>query len=58
MVATVPPYMTLRHCPINAHVGGDCAHCRYRDGYEYVMESGKTLRLTRQKVVTCTFSLE
>lgn len=52
------PYMTLRHCPMKCLVGGDCAHCRYAEGYVYVMDGGKRLRLTRKKVATCTFYLE
>ncbi len=51
------PYMTLRHCPIKTHVGGDCANCKYKDGYEYVMENGKTLKLKRKKISDCTFYL-
>ena len=57
VVANGVPYMTLRHCPMQAHVGGDCAHCAYADGYVYTLESGKELHLTRKKVVTCTFYL-
>lgn len=51
------PYMTLKHCPIKSHVGGNCKHCKYIDGYEYVMESGKTLKLKRKKLSDCTFYL-
>lgn len=51
------PYMTLRHCPIKEHVGGNCNSCRYEDGYEYVMEGGRKLKLKRKKLSTCTFYL-
>ena len=51
-------YMTLRHCPIKSHVGGGCADCKYKNGYQYVMENGKTLKLKRKKLTDCTFYLE
>ncbi len=51
------PYMTLRHCPMKQHLKVDCAHCPYKDGYEYVMQSGKRLKLKRVKMSTCTFYL-
>ena len=51
-------YMTLRHCPIKSHVGGSCADCKYKNGYQYVMESGKVLSLKRKKLTDCTFYLE
>ncbi len=51
-------YMTLRHCPIKAHVGGNCDNCKYKNGYEYVMDNGKVLKLKRKKLVSCTFYLE
>lgn len=52
-----PPFMTLRHCPIKEHVGGTCKDCRYKEGYEYLTEDGRTLKLTRKKLSTCTFYL-
>ena len=51
------PYMTLRHCPIKSHVGDDCKNCKYQNGYEYVMDNGKVLKLNRKKLSTCTFYL-
>ncbi|MBO5713869.1 MAG: hypothetical protein J6R83_00390, partial [Clostridia bacterium] len=51
------PYMTLRHCPIKSHIGGDCNNCKYQDDYEYVMDNGKVLKLKRKKLSTCTFYL-
>ena len=51
------PYMTLRHCPIKAHIGGDCLNCKYQNGYIYKMQSGKELKLKRKKLSTCTFYL-
>lgn len=51
------PYMTLRHCPIKEHVGGSCDKCLYKDGYEYVMDDGKRLKLKRKKLRSCTFYL-
>lgn len=50
-------YMTLRHCPIKSHVGGDCKNCKYSSDYSYVMENGKVLKLKRKKLSTCTFYL-
>lgn len=51
------PVMTLRHCPIKNHVGGDCKNCKFSSDYEYVMENGKRFKLARKKVQTCTFYL-
>lgn len=51
------PYMTLVHCPIKEHIGGSCADCKFVDGLEYKMESGKTFKLKRKKLKTCTFYL-
>ena len=50
-------YMTLLHCPIKSHVGGNCKNCNYKDGYYYLTESGKRLNLTRKKLSSCTFYL-
>ncbi len=50
-------YMTLRHCPIKEHVGGNCNDCKYISGYEYVTEDGKVMKLKRKKLSTCTFYL-
>ena len=51
------PYMTLRHCPIKEHVGGNCDKCKYDKNYFYVMDNGKALKLKRKKLTTCTFYL-
>lgn len=51
------PYMTLRHCPIKSHVGGDCNNCKYDGEFYYVTDSGKKLKLSRKKLSTCTFYL-
>ncbi len=51
------PYMTLRHCPMKAHLNANCANCPYKDGFEYVMQNGNTLKLKRQKLSSCTFYL-
>ncbi len=51
------PYMTLRHCPLKSHCGFTCANCGYEDGYELKMDSGKSLKLKRKKLSTCTFYL-
>lgn len=51
------PYMTLRHCPMKEHLGADCAHCPYKDGYTYAMENRKTFKLKRTRLATCTFYL-
>ncbi len=52
-----PPYMTLRHCPIKTHAGGDCSKCKYHKNYAYKMESGRVLKLRRKKLSSCTFYL-
>ena len=52
------PFMTLRHCPMKSHLHANCSNCPYHEGYYYILESGKTLRLTRKKLFTCTFYLE
>ncbi len=51
------PYMTLRHCPLKSHDASDCKNCSYDNNYAYTMESGKTLKLKRKKLSTCTFYL-
>ncbi len=53
----VAPYMTLRHCPIKSHMGGDCNNCKYREGFTYKMDSGKRFKLKRKKLSSCTFYL-
>jgi putative protease len=50
--------MTLRHCPMKAHLNASCANCPYESGYVYQMESGQEFSLTRKKLSTCTFYLE
>lgn len=50
-------YMTLRHCPIKSHVGGDCKNCKYKDGYYYLSEDGKRFSLKRKRISDCTFYL-
>lgn len=52
------PFMTLRHCPMKSHLHANCSNCPYHEGYYYVLESGKTLKLIRKKLSTCTFYLE
>ncbi len=51
------PYMTLRHCPIKSHDFGDCKNCKFDEGYYYLTERGKKLKLKRKKLSTCTFYL-
>ena len=51
------PYMTLRHCPMKNHLNATCNSCPYKNGYEYVMDNGKVLRLKRKKLSSCTFYL-
>lgn len=50
-------YMTLRHCPMKAHLNGNCNNCPYQDGFTYTMDNGKVLKLKRKKLSTCTFYL-
>ncbi len=51
------PYMTLRHCPMKSHLSASCEKCPYEEGFSYKMDSGKTLKLKRKKLSTCTFYL-
>ncbi len=51
------PYMTMRHCPMKAHLNADCKNCPYKEGYTYTMENGKVLNLKRLRMSTCTFYL-
>ena len=51
------PYMTMRHCPMKAHLNANCNNCPYKEGYEYVMQNGKRFKLRRQKMSTCSFEL-
>ncbi len=51
------PYMTLRHCPMKAHLNANCNNCPYKQGYTYTLDSGKVLKLKRKKLSTCTFYL-
>lgn len=52
------PYMTLRHCPMKAHMKGKCEACPYQNGYKYVLDNGKTFNLKRIKLNSCTFYLD
>ena len=49
------PYMTLRHCPIKEHVGGDCRRCLFDNNYKFKTNDGKELKLKRKKLSSCTF---
>lgn len=51
------PYMTLRHCPMKEHLNANCANCPYNKNYNYTMPNGKTMKLKRTKLSTCTFYL-
>ena len=51
------PYMTLRHCPMKANLNANCNNCPYKNGYYYVMQNGKQLKLKRIKMSSCTFLL-
>lgn len=51
------PHMTLRHCPMKSHLNADCARCPYSDGFSYLTDDGKELKLRRKKLSTCTFYL-
>ena len=51
------PYMTLRHCPMKEHLNANCANCPYNENYTYTMPNGKTMKLKRTKLTTCTFYL-
>ena len=50
-------YMTLRHCPLKEHLSADCSNCPYHNNFTYKMQSGKTLKLSRKKLSSCTFYL-
>lgn len=51
------PYMTMRHCPMKEHINGNCANCPFDNNFVYRLESGKTFRLKRKKLASCTFYL-
>ena len=51
------PYMTMRHCPMKANLNANCNNCPYKNGYYYVMQNGKQLKLKRIKMSSCTFLL-
>ena len=51
------PFMTLRHCPMKEHLNANCANCPYNANYTYTMPNGKTMKLKRIKMTTCTFYL-
>lgn len=51
------PYMTLRHCPIKEHFGGECASCKYSNDFTLKSESGRVMKIKRKKLSTCTFYL-
>lgn len=51
------PYMTLRHCPMKENFHADCSNCPYKEGYEYVLNTGKRFKLKRKKLSSCTFYL-
>ena len=51
------PYMTLRHCPIKAHLNGNCNDCRYSDKISYTLEGKGKFKLRRKKLSSCTFYL-
>lgn len=50
-------FMTLRHCPMKAHLGANCSKCPFEEGYEIKTESGKVMKLKRKKLSDCTFYL-
>ncbi len=56
--ATDYPVMTLRHCPMKAHLSANCNNCPFEDGYTYITDDGRELKLKRKKLSTCTFYLE
>lgn len=51
------PFMTLRFCPMKAHLSSTCTNCKYQDGYSLKMDGGKTLKIKRKKLSSCTFYL-
>jgi len=51
------PYMTLRHCPLKAHLNANCKNCPFTNNFTYKMDNGKILKLKRKKLSTCTFYL-
>lgn len=55
---TVFPLMTFRHCPVKEHFGGSCANCLYDKTFSLKAENGRTFRLRRKKLGSCTFYLE
>ncbi len=51
------PYMTLHHCPIKEHFGGSCADCKFENDFKLLSDSGKTMKIKRKKLSSCTFYL-
>ena len=49
--------MTLRHCPFKEHINDKCSKCPYSTEYAYKMQNGRSLKLKRKKLSTCTFYL-
>ena len=50
-------YMTLRHCPMKNLLNASCDKCPYEEGFTYQMDGGKVMKLTRKKLISCTFYL-
>ncbi len=51
------PYMTLRHCPLKNHLNASCEKCPYSNDFYYKTDDGKTFKLSRKKLIDCTFYL-
>ena len=51
------PLMTLRSCPFKCNLGATCNNCPYDNNYTLTMQNGKTLKISRKKLSTCTFYL-
>ena len=39
------------------HLNANCTNCPYNNNYTYTMPNGKTMKLKRIKISTCTFYL-
>ena len=50
--------MHFKHCPIKEHIGGDCGHCRYKQGIKYSLAGQGDFLLERVKAKSCQFVLK
>jgi len=52
-----PVLMTMVHCPFKEHLQSTCENCKFKEGCQIIMQSGKSLKLKRVRLVSCLFEL-